>query len=231
MGAHWRYLGGLAALMALLALMPGGVRAAPEHKPDPAPAGAPESKPEEKSAAKPAPGVVVTDRGLFREEYRRAGAFKFYDNTEDILRTGQFELAYARYVYLKGNLRGQAVYRGLDAVVNQRLAFLAGQLKLPGQVASVPTRRVKKIRRKPAPPACPPAASTPAAPAAATQTGPPSPASSGEKTAIPGKEEKETLKEEIKEDQPKKEESPPPKPSFWEKLKRKAWFWKKSESE
>jgi hypothetical protein len=62
-----------------------------------------------------------SDYLTFGEELRTNGALKFSDETEDMLRAGKFERAYTRYLFLRANIRGQTLYAGLAADVDQRL--------------------------------------------------------------------------------------------------------------
>ena len=71
-----------------------------------------------------------SDYLTYGEELRTQGAVGFYDRTEDILRTGNFPRAFTRYLYLRANIRGQSLYTGLAASVDQRLQFLKQQMRL-----------------------------------------------------------------------------------------------------
>lgn len=131
----------------------------------------------------------VTDGGLFQQELQAAGALKFCDNTEDLLRAGQFERALLRYSFLKRQIRAQAGYQPLVHLINQRLDFLKSQLKLPAaDYAALPgpiirKKPVGKTQPTPAAQAAPAdAPSTPSKPAAAVDQAPPTQAA---ETAAP----------------------------------------------
>lgn len=122
------------------------------------------------------PGTF-TDYGSFLAEFQAAGAFKFYDNTEAILRLALFEQALTRYRFLKGQIQGKVDYYGLLASVNRRIQFLQKQLHLrDSDVAAIPARKPRISKLKPAvklpetKPLEKPEAVTPAPPGAA---GPP----------------------------------------------------------
>jgi hypothetical protein len=72
----------------------------------------------------------VSDAGVFLQELHTAGAIKFFENTEDLLRVAQFERALLRYAFLRGQISGQAGYRPLVIMINRRLDFLKAQLAL-----------------------------------------------------------------------------------------------------
>jgi hypothetical protein len=92
-----------------------------------------------------------TDYGSFLGEFQAAGAFKFYDNTEAILRLAQFELALMRFRFLKGQIQRKGDYRGLVAMVDLRLRFLKKQMRLhEGDIAAIPARKVRIPKVKPA---------------------------------------------------------------------------------
>jgi len=253
MSSRWAFRGAAVALLAFLALVPGAgpARGAGEAKPPSSKAvGDPKAAPPQaKSDPKAGPPPSVTDADIYQGEFSRAGAFKFYDNTEDLLRTGQFEMSYARYLFLKTHIRGQALYTGLAAMVDQRLRFLSAQLRLgEGRTPSGPYRRVTKRKKPKSKPVCPPPAdqkgAQPLAPPPGTPTTPPKPLEAappgepkapeaappaptpGEKEGTPAKAEPEPPPGEAKEETTKAEEPAPPL-TFWQKLKRKAMFWKK----
>jgi hypothetical protein len=84
------------------------------------------------------------DYGSFLGEYQTAGAFRFYDNTEALLRLAQFELALMRYRFLKGQIQRKGDYRGLTAMVDLRLRFLKKQMHLhDGDIAAIPPRKAR----------------------------------------------------------------------------------------
>jgi hypothetical protein len=195
-----------------------------------------------------------SDLRQFGEEFRASGALKFYEDTEDLLRAGKFERAFCRYLFLKANIRGQALYVGLNTMVDWRLHCLKSQLRL-GEEAfyTVPDKKLKirirrQARRVPPPSPPPPETKTdktptpPAVtPAAAKATGPesqapaPSPAEKPAELIIPPpvtadqvktspNEEKKSPGEEVQEEKPK-EKKPAPPPSAWDKIKRRLKFW------
>lgn len=164
------------------------------------------------------------DSRQFAAELQSRGEFKFYDDSEELLRAGKFEQAYGRYLFLNAHIRGRPVDHGLAAMVNQRLQFLNGQMGLGEEVPQYrPLKVVKKRRRtRRVQPPCPPPDGTAKAKEAATEEKPPEiiipPAPLEEKAAAPPREEP----------QPPAEEAPPkpaPPPTFWEKFKRKLKFW------
>jgi hypothetical protein len=186
-----------------------------------------------------------SDIRQFTEELRSGGALKFYEETEKFLRTGQFERAFTRFLFLKAHIRGQALYVGLNASVNQRLQFLRSQMRLGKDLAYKKLRkRVRRRVRRVQPPSPPPAdqkaAKTPTPAKSATPVAdkakPPEtgkkpavaeapPAAPADQTYPSPKLEKELPPEEDKEEKPEKK--PPPKPlSTWQRLKRKLQFWK-----
>jgi hypothetical protein len=88
--------------------------------------------------------AAFTDYGAYLGELQAAGALKFYDNTEAILRLAQFERALMRYRFLKGHIQGKRDYYGLLSMVNLRLKFLKNQLHLRDvEVAAIPPRRAR----------------------------------------------------------------------------------------
>ncbi|MHB8067634.1 MAG: hypothetical protein ACYDIC_07005 [Desulfobaccales bacterium] len=117
------------------------------------PAGAPSpvAKPAVPKVSPPGPPAGFTDYGSFLAEFQAAGAFKFYDNTEAILRLANFEQALMRYRFLKGQIQGKVDYHGLMASVNRRIQFLQRQLHLrDSDVAAIPARKVRTTKLKPA---------------------------------------------------------------------------------
>ncbi len=195
-----------------------------------------------------------SDLRQFGEELRISGALKFYDDTEDLLRAGKFEQAFCRYLFLRANIRGQALYVGLNGLVDWRLHFLKSQLRL-GEEAfyTVPDQKLKIRARRQArrvPPPSPPLpekktdktptlpAATPAAAQAETpepQAPAPGPAEKPAELIIPPpvtadqvktspNEVKKSPGEEVQEEKPK-EKKPAPPPSAWDKIKRRLKFW------
>ncbi len=205
--------------------------------------------------AKRTPSPYASDYSRLEKKFRTVGALKFYEDTENFLRTGQFERAFCRYLILKTHIRGQALYTALTAMVDQRLRFLRSQLRLGQGDAYARSykrykRRVRRRRPRAAKPACPPpdqkgtksptpskgaAAADKAKPAGAQATAaaskekPPaadaSPAATGEKADTASKGEKEPPPEEEEKEKATKKK-PPPRPSYWERLKRTLQFWK-----
>lgn len=214
----------------------------------------PDKKPATPAPPKRAPAKALTDYDLLLADYRASGALKFYDLTEDLLRAGQFERAFSRYLFLKSQIRGQALYAGLTPMVDQRLHFLRRQMCLGEEAVSVLLRPPARKYQKPRPAKRPPLAkdTTPSGgkadhssqasviPGAVTpeKNQPPevqalakgreatgkAAASEDDKEKAPAQEEQETSAEPEKE----KEKAAPPPPSFWEKAKRKLMFWKKT---
>jgi hypothetical protein len=196
----------------------------------------------------------VTDYGLFIEELHAAGALKFFENTEDLLRIAEFERALLRYRFLKGQIARDPGYRPLVAVINQRLAFLAGQLRLGEEdLASLTPTRIKRRRPSqrasiPAPPPAAPektpvsstqseaeAPSAPGAPESGQDSSPapeilpalhPAPASSEPPpvTASPGTLPTEPVQ--VQEPPPEAQPAPPP-PSRWQRFKDRLRSWRK----
>lgn len=107
--------------------------------------------------------AAFSDYGQFLGEYQAAGAFKFYDNTEAILRLAQFEQALMRYRFLKGQIQRKGDYHGLLSMINLRLKFLKKQMHLTEvDIAAIPPRKERIPRAKP-----PEAKPTPEKPGAA----------------------------------------------------------------
>jgi hypothetical protein len=188
-----------------------------------------------------------SDYGSFLGEYLSAGAFKFYDNTEALLRLAQFELSLMRYRFLKGQIQKKGDYRGLTAMVDLRLRFLKKQLHLhDGDIAAIPPRKVR-IPQAQKPPEEKPkdAADKPKTPGLA-KPGPPVPGQAPGAFVIPGAPEtagpgpsalpgkppdvvttdtppktKEELAAEAK------EAKPPLPPNFWDRMWIRVNPWKK----
>jgi hypothetical protein len=223
--------GGVLILMALLLLVFGSLPAGADGMP-----GAPQHG---------------SDYLTFAEELRTRGAIGFYDQTEDMLRAGKFERAFTRYLFLRANIRGQALYAGLTASVDQRLGFLREQMHLGEGALQYDYRETYARRRRRAKPACPPEkkAAKPKepspeekppemiipAPAEEEKGTPPlkeGTKAAGQETKPPGQETKpageaaqkpgETAQKPAAGAQ---EPAPAPPPIFWEKFKRKLKFW------
>ena len=193
------------------------------------------------------PGAV-TDYVRYLGEYEAAGALKFYDNTEAILRLAQFEQALMRYRFLKGQILGKVDYSGLLNMVDLRLQFLKKQLHLrETEVAAIPPRKIKRAVPKPPevkPPPEKPKADKPKGddeekakegPAISGTIGPPGKAAPPPVTAVvtpPPAAAPAKAKEDVKTEEDKEAEEakpPPPPPGFWEKLKIRLHLKKKAE--
>jgi len=188
-----------------------------------------------------------SDYRLFASELQSRGAFKFAADTEDLIRSGQFEQAFARYLFLKAHIHGHSLYIALDAMVNQRLHFLKSQMRLD----EIPTyaapsfkklkRRVKKQARAVTPPGTPgpaqkdgQASATPVVTPAAAEAGEPkspAPKPAAEKPEEPVSSTAPVVQapapppeEEAGEEKPEGKKAPP-SPSTWERLKRRLKFW------
>jgi hypothetical protein len=180
-----------------------------------------------------APGTTaapVADAALFARELQAAGALKFSETTEDLLRTGQFERALLRYAFLRGQIARQPGYRPLVHQIDQRLHFLRSQLRLPeGSVAPLkaPPMRRKPAEKKEATQAALPAPdgkkgdTTPASEAKSDPAGSPPRQDLAAAPQPPASQEKpEDLKAEA--------EKPPPPPSTrWQRIKKRLLFWRK----
>lgn len=189
-----------------------------------------------------------SDYRLFASELQSRGAFKFAEDTEDLIRSGQFERAFARYLFLKAHIQGRSLYIALDAMVNQRLHFLKSQMRLDEipSYAAPSFKKLKKRVKKQARSVTLPDATGPAqkdGPAQATPVVTPAAAEAGEqkspapKPAAAKKPEESAPstapavqapapppEEEAWEEKPE-EKKPPPPPSTWERLKRRMKFW------
>jgi hypothetical protein len=95
-----------------------------------------------------------SDFQVFQVELITGGAFKFYSDSEDTLRSGDFEQAFSRYLFLASHIRGQSMYAGLAASVNRRLHFLMGQLGL-GEESLQYARTTRRISMPAPPPPAP----------------------------------------------------------------------------
>lgn len=92
-----------------------------------------------------------TDFQVFLAELRAGGAFTFFANSEDTLRSGDFEQAFSRYLFLASHIRGQSLYAGLAASVDRRLHFLRGQMGL-GEESLRFARTTRRLPIAPPPP-------------------------------------------------------------------------------
>jgi hypothetical protein len=213
----------------------------------------PEAKSPVKKASKAKYSPPFTDYGYFLGELHAAGALKFYDNTEAILRLAQFERALMRYRFLKGHIQGKRDYYGLLSMVNLRLKFLKNQLHLRDvEVAAIPPRRERIPQPKPPvvkPQAAKPGAAKPKTPGMANRkanktmiipgmTATPSPAAQVP-VAVPlptvqkpppvvTSDAKAKADEKAQEEKEKEETKPPPVPlSYWQRLKMRLHLGKK----
>lgn len=183
--------------------------------------------------------VPGSDAAQFAGELRTRGAVQFYENTEDLVRAGRFERAFLRYAFLKGQIAGQAGYRPLVAMINQRLHFLQGQLRLPAQEFAglkAPRLRVqppvKKEETPPAPPPAPPAKVQPdsddhkgdAKPAGQAIVEPASSPPDRDRAGPPQPPDPQEKSEEV---QAEAEKPPEPPSSRWQRLKKRLLFWRK----
>jgi hypothetical protein len=186
-----------------------------------------------------------SDSEQFGAELQSRGALKFSEDTEDLLRAGRFERAFSRYLFLSSRIRGQSLYAGLAATVDQRLHFLRGQLRLGEEslhYAQTVRRTTKRVRQTPSPtpepkaaPAAKPAADQSSPDAGAAPTEKPgeviiTPAGPEDKKDTPPKPESQPLQEDPKTEKVENGEKPadkppPPPPSAWEKIKRRLKFW------
>ena len=186
-----------------------------------------------------------SDYLTFAEELRTQGALRFYDETEGMLRAGKFDRAFTRYLYLRANIRGQSLYAGLAADVDQRLKFLREQMHLGEGGLKYEYRETYAKRRRRAKPACPPPKKAAKPKEPSPEEKPPvmiipAPTAEEEKAISPDKEGSKGPGQETKpagEEAQKPGEAaqkpeggaqkpaPAPPPSFWEKFKRKLKFW------
>ncbi len=185
-----------------------------------------------------------SDYLTFAEELRTQGALKFYDETEDMLRAGNFPQAFTRYLFLRANIRGQSLYTGLAASIDQRLQFLREQMHLGEGALQYEFRETYAQRRRRVKPPCPPPPPKAAkpkepgseekppemiipAPAAEEKTPPAAkaePAPPGSEAKPPGTEAQPPA-EGAQKPAPAPGTTPAPSPSLWEKLKRRLKFW------
>jgi len=189
-----------------------------------------------------------SDYGSFLGEYLNAGAFKFYDNTEALLRLAQFELSLMRYRFLKGQIQKKGDYRGLTAMVDLRLRFLKKQLHLhDGDIAAIPPRKVRIPQAKKPPEEKPKdAADKPKTPGASdkdkAKAGPPGPGkepegymmvpgapAAGAPSANPPPVVTTDTRPQTKEEKAAeaKEAKPPLPPNFWDRMWIRVNPWKK----
>lgn len=243
---------------------PAGVQPAGAKLPGAQPAGAkppvtkppvtkpPVTKPPVTKAPAATAPVGFTDYGSFQGEFQAAGAFKFYDNTEAMLRMANFEQALMRYRFLKGQIQGKVDYYGLTASVNRRIQFLKKQLHLRDtEVAAIPPRRVRMLKAKPAvklpetmPPEKKPEAAKPKIPGEAEQpkeipavsVTPSPPAQVPAAAPLPGApkqppvvttDAKAKEDEKAEEEKDKAESKPAVPPSLWQRLKLRLHLGKK----
>jgi hypothetical protein len=179
-----------------------------------------------------------TDARQFAGEFQSRGAFKFAEDTEDELRAGRFELAYARYLFLRSHIRGSSLYFALNSMVDQRLHFLASQMGLK-EIPSYAAPSYKKLKRrvrKQARAVPPKTSAKPAiAPASAEAKEPKPPVPQPGAAEKPEKSAKAPAPAIQTPTQPPEPEPPkekteakkpaPPPPSLWEKLKHRLKFW------
>jgi hypothetical protein len=166
----------------------------------------------------------------FKEELRTRGAIRFFEETEEIVRSGKFERAFSRYTFLRAQI-GRSLDHCLTPMVDQRLRFLREQMHYPEGFACVEPAQPSR-RRRPAKPACPPK----------NQAAKPAKPSDEEKPpiiippAVPADQEQKPEGPDTKEDKPSPGEAqkpspddqkPAPPPSTWERLKRRMKFWQK----
>lgn len=86
---------------------------------------------------------VPLDYQLMYEELQAAGAIKFYNKTEELLRLAEFDYALLRYRFLKGQLLGQSDYSSLMPDINRRLKFLQSQMRLTeAQISPMARKKV-----------------------------------------------------------------------------------------
>jgi hypothetical protein len=166
------------------------------------------------------PPARGSDARQFLEELQSNGAFKFYEDTEDILRAGKFERAFGRYCFLNTHIRGQAIHAGLAAMVDQRLHFLKEQMHLAGEIQCYePEERPTRRRAKQVKPPCPPPPPKAARPC--PEEKPP------EIVIPPAAQDNKGAESHQDEAKPPGEQAPKsaPAPSFWEKLQRKVKIW------
>ena len=219
-----RQIGFILLFSGLLLMAPGLGRGAPDGETPPTEADAP-----------------VSDAGLFAQELFSAGALKFFENTEDILRVAQFERAFLRYGFLKGQIGRHCGYRPLVLMINQRLDFLKVQLRLPAtEFAALTPPKARKMPRQKgqAVQAEPPAKAKPAdaagdgekTQAEETSLSPGAAASYPQGTpvaSLPPQASQSQQPSEGAQVQEEKPPEPPPPLSRWQRLKKRLLFWKK----
>ncbi len=187
----------------------------------------------------------VTDYGQFLGELQAAGALRFYDNTEELLRLAQFERALMRYRFLKGQVQRRADYRHLVRMIDLRLHFLQKQLHLrDSEVAAIPPRKVKAVRKPPEvkPPPEKPAAAKPKTYGEGEEgpsiSGAPGPPAKAAIAPLPGAQKppdvvtstpKARGDEKAEEEKDAAESKPALPPNFWQKLKIRLNLGKKKE--
>ena len=166
------------------------------------------------------------DARLFAGELQSRGAFQFAEDTEDRIRSGQFELAFARYLFLRSQIRGSSLYMALNAMVDQRLHFLKNQMglrEIPRYAA--PYKKLKTRVRK-EPPVTPTAAEPKDGKAGAKPVIIPAATEAVEKPeeSVTPPTPAEPPEEEAPEEKVE-EKKPAPPPSTWERVKRRLKFW------
>ena len=168
------------------------------------------------------------DARQFSSELQSGGAFKFAEDTEDQLRSGKFELAFARYLFLKSHIRGSSLYTALNAMVDQRLHFLKTQMGLPEiPHYAAPYKKLKSRVVKEAKAATPAEQKKGKEQEVAPKPGEEKPA----ETVIPGAPAVQTptqppeKEEKAEAEKPEAKKPPPPPPSTWERIKRRLKFW------
>lgn len=195
------------------------------------------SAPDGEAPAAPAK-APVSDAALFAQELHAAGALKFYENTEALLRAGHFEQALLRYGFLNGQISGYPGYQPLEILINQRLDFLKAQLKVPvTDFLSPPRTRKKPLRAAPKAAASAPAAPPRNQPAAEAKESEPGRSSTtgdssegrvapGEQASPPPPSPDNRQKSDVSQVQDDKgPEEPPKAPSRWQRLKQRLRFW------
>ncbi len=185
----------------------------------------------------------VSDARVFFQELNSAGALKFFENTEDLLRIAQFERALLRYYFLKDQIGRQSGYRPLVIMINKRLDFLKVQLKLPetDYAALMPPKARKGRSQKvpavqAAPPSKPPSRLQPAAearegggeasiPPGANSLSPQADLAATPSPYSPGNQQ-QSENAQVQEQNPP-EVPPGPPPSRWQRLKKRLLFWRR----
>lgn len=191
----------------------------------------------------------VSDAALFAQELHAAGALKFYENTEDLVRAGRFEPALLRYAFLKGQIGRHPGYQPLLSVIEQRLDFLKAQMKIPERdLLPLSPPKVRKKPRQKTPTtgevshhSSPPEKSATEGKGKETEPGqdrqtaiPSSPAPVGhlEPEPSPGGPDRSPKTEDAENKGEKSvEASPKPSPGRWQRLKERLRFWQRKEKD